>query len=411
MKDRGAPPPGELEELLAVMAEIEDTLKVLQENIAPLIDSLGMNLQAWAISLGDGYRAEADALYRRIGEAAAPGSAYTYEQLADRDAAGRLARKGQRADRIGRALGKGATVARVALQIFASHQKNKRIETLINQEKQRLPQIRDLLAAGDEQVQNCLALEQRIFGEYARRRPAGRSEHREVDRRLEETVKSMRQLTGLQARLEYCRQVYQAIEEFQSGTPWQVEESKQRLDEVAAQSLAESQVRSTAYFLDTLDKQIQVLEWQPPYYQNGLPKGVGFFFRRGVRLLPPEARLRASDRHLERLRAENPAPAQPLKFLRAVYYAQRELGSAPLIFGWRMGRVYAGLLILFLAAAAVLLAVSGLGESIFAVLRQLSAGSAGQLPSLSPGQTAALFFFLFLFASAGGLAWLILGRR
>ncbi len=405
MPASGAPLPGELEELLALLAKIEADLKELQEIIAPLIERLGMNLQAWAYELGDGYRAEADALYRQLDAAARPaanpGGAYTYQQLADLDAAGRLARKGERAEAIGRVLGTAATALKVSLQMYARHAKNKQIVALVDQEKERLPRMRSLLETGNEQVQSCLELEKRIFLEYAFRWPAGRNHRKELDRRLDETVESMRQLTALQARLEYCRQVYQAIDEFQSRTPQQVEESKQRLVEVAVGSLEASQVRGTVYFLDGLDRQIRLLTWQAPYYQNGLPVGVGYFLRRGARRLPPKARLSAVDGHLERLRAENPTLRRPLDFLRAVRRAHIETGSAALVFGWHIGRVYAGLLIVSLAAVILLLSVTGLGGAI----------STGRLTAFTPGQVVALIFFLLLFGIAGGLAWLLLRER
>jgi hypothetical protein len=115
----------------------------------------------------------------------------------------------------------------------------------------------------------------------------------------------------------------------------------------------------------------------------------------------PKARLRGIDQHLDRLRSENPPLARPLDYLRAVRSAQIETGRAALIFGWRKRRVYAGLLVVSLTAAVLLLSLTGLFGAI----------STGVPPAWTPGKVVALIFSLIMFTIGGWLGWLIWRER
>lgn len=330
---QGMDPPGgqagELEDIFASLAAIERDLQQFQSVIKPAVTRIGSGFGSWSLNLGTGYQEAAEKLYAQVQANLQAQGQYSYQDLDDLKTVEQLRRKGGRMLTLGRAVTTGGQWAAWAWDQFKQAGARRQIIAVITQEQERLPWVNDLIDRSAIHTRRGWNREQRYLAGLAGRVPPDRAARLRLDSQMAQTVDELRRLAEAESRLEYYQDVSNRIARFR---PEQFETGMQDLLAVGEETRAVYQLRGMRY-LETVDEALCKLDWQAPYYRNGLPAGIVYFLNRGVADLPEGVRLEGLDRAVQRLKEETPPPSQVGEYVRAFYYLAWHVGNPWLL--WR----------------------------------------------------------------------------
>jgi hypothetical protein len=366
---QGTDPPGgqagELEDIFASLAAIERDLQQFQSVIKPAVTRIGSGLGSWSLNLGAGYQQAAEKLYAQVQSNLETQGQYSYQDLDDLKTVEQLRRKGGRMHSLGRAAATGGQWAAWAWEQYKQAGARRQILSVIAQEQERLPWVNDLIDRSAEHACRGWSREQRYLTGLAARVPPDRAARLRMEAQVAQTVDELRRLAEAESRLEYYREVSSRIARFR---PEQFESGMQDLQAVGEETRSVYQLRGMRY-LETVDEALCKLDWQSPYYRNGLPAGLVYFLNHGSAGLPEGVRLQAVDRAVQRLREETPPPSQVGEFVQAIRYLAWQVGN-PWLLWWDPYRRFPlpTSLVLFLAALVLVTLVAAIATGIIALL-------------------------------------------
>ncbi len=84
-----------VDDIFAVLEQIERDLAAFQNQIVPAINKFGIHLDTWALTIGQRYQQSAQEIYARVQARAGAQGTYTYQDLSDLETADQLAWRGQ----------------------------------------------------------------------------------------------------------------------------------------------------------------------------------------------------------------------------------------------------------------------------------------------------------------------------
>jgi len=323
----GSNPPGgeagELEDIFDSLAQIERDLQQFQTVIKPAVARIGSGLEQWSLNLGSGYRQAAEQLYEQVQANLEAQGQYSYQDLDTLRQVEELHRRSGRMATLGRAVSAGGQFAAWAWERYKPAGARKQIIEVITQEQARLPWVNDLITRSLGHTRRAWEREQRYRAGGAARGPPAGAARRSLDAQMAQTVDELRRLNEADARLEYYQDVSTRITRFRTE---QFESGMQDIMAVGGERRELYQLRGMHY-LEIVDDALCRLDWQAPYYRNGLPAGLVYFLNRGAAALPEGTHLEGIDKAMQRLRDETPPPARVGEFLQAVYYLAWQVGN------------------------------------------------------------------------------------
>lgn len=313
------------DDLLEALQELESNLEEFRLNIAPQVETIGINIGAASFLLGANLQAMAFQNHRSTVSGISAKGYYDDNDIKKLDSALEQGQWGREVALIGTLIGAAIYFGSKLWQKFKAFWVKKKMISYIEYEKSRVPYVREKLKTVDSQNFQRLETRKKIFGLFGSKICLCDSERREIHTNLSILVEGFKRSSEVKSKSMYIGEIYNVINAFDYDN---FSESLDNLLYVGIKKKGLYVVRSLDY-TNNIESALSNADWEQPYYLNGLPEVVIFCIRnrKNRNVFPKGYDSKSLKRAISRIRKETVSTCNPFKLFRSFEFARSQIGS------------------------------------------------------------------------------------